>query len=78
MNCKECLYERVCPIHLNDEDAERCKTYEGKEDYVKVVRCKDCIHRGYADDGWCGLQARYTDDSEYCSLGIRKEATGEN
>ena len=50
-NCKDCLYEKMCPIHLKDEDAERCKAYEEKDDYVKVIRCKDCSRR--YDDGWC-------------------------
>ncbi len=73
-NCKDCLYEKMCPLHLKDEDAERCKAYEAKKDYVKVVRCKDCTHR---DRGGCKVQARYAGDSEYCSLGVRKEATSE-
>ena len=75
MSCKKCLYSKLCPLYLKDEDALRCKSYEPKENYVKVVRCKDCVQRH--DDGWCGLQARCTGDSEYCSQGIRKEVTSE-
>lgn len=71
MNCKECLYREVCPFHLKDEDAERCKTFEPKDDYVKVVRCKDCANRGNIIN-WCKTQARYTKDDEYCSQGKRK------
>lgn len=70
-NCKECLYRKVCPLHLKDEDAERCQTYEDKTDYVKAVRCKDCTHRD-ADDGWCRIQASYTRDDEYCSHAQKK------
>lgn len=76
MTCKECLYEKLCPFNISSTEAERCKTYDPKADYVKVVRCKDCTHHEH-DDGWCKIQANYTGDSEYCSLGIRKEDTNE-
>lgn len=62
----------MCPFNISGAEAEQCKTYESKEDYVKVVRCKDCALRGNII-GWCNPQARYVGDAEFCSLGKRKE-----
>ena len=73
-NCKNCLYEKMCTMHLKDEDAERCPSYEEKADYVKVVKCKDCALKGNII-GWCMPQARYVGENEFCSLGRRKEDT---
>lgn len=71
MNCKQCLYEKLCPFNISGAEAERCKTFEDTADYVKVVRCKDCAHRD-AEDGWCKLQASYPRDDEYCSRGKKR------
>ena len=37
MTCKQCIHEKVCP-HLRDEDAERCKVYADKNDYIHIKR----------------------------------------
>ena len=42
MTCKQCLHNKVCP-HLKDTDAERCKQFADKDDYVRVVRRR--IHK---------------------------------
>lgn len=70
MNCKECLYHKMCPFNITGAEAEQCKTYENATDYVKVVRCKDCIYR--EENGWCIIQASYPRDDEYCSFGDKR------
>lgn len=37
MECKNCIHEKVCP-HLRNEDAERCKVYADKNDYIHIKR----------------------------------------
>lgn len=39
MTCKQCLHNTVCP-HLKDEDAERCKQFADKDEYIKVGKYK--------------------------------------
>lgn len=51
-------------------------------DAIPVVRCKDCVKRGTNDCGFCSVDAiGYIDhweiDTDFCSLGKRKEATNE-
>ena len=70
-NCKDCLYHEMCPFNISGAEAEQCKTYDAKENYVKVVRCKDCVNRD--KNRWCKIKASYTHESEYCSDGERGE-----
>lgn len=49
-------------------------------DYVRVVRCKDCRHYHKRDDynplqmkTHCKMTGLATDDDDYCSYGVRKE-----
>lgn len=39
MTCNVCLHEGVCP-HLTNEDAERCKQFADRGEYVKVGKYK--------------------------------------
>ena len=63
--CKDCLYRKICPLNLKGDEAEKCPSYEHKDEYAKVVRCKDCTHRDKTN--WCKLHAMYTSDDEYCN-----------
>ncbi len=45
MTCKQCIHEKVCP-HLKDEDAERCKQFADKDEYVRVHRYKRHTKQG--------------------------------
>lgn len=42
MTCNVCLHEGVCP-HLTNEDAERCKQFADKDEYIKVGKHKKKI-----------------------------------
>ena len=39
MSCNVCLHEKVCP-HLTNEDAERCKQFADKDEYLRVGKYK--------------------------------------
>lgn len=39
MTCNVCLHEGVCP-HLTNEDAERCKQFADKNEYIRVGKYK--------------------------------------
>lgn len=39
MTCKKCIHNCVCP-HLKDEDAERCKQFADKDEYIRVGKYK--------------------------------------
>lgn len=39
MTCNICLHEGVCP-HLTNEDAERCKQFADKDEYIRVGKYK--------------------------------------
>ena len=34
MTCKQCIYSRVCPLYLTDEDAEKCRVFINKESFA--------------------------------------------
>lgn len=45
MNCKQCIHHKVCKLYLNPEDAQRCKTYADKGEWIRVKRYKGCNDR---------------------------------
>ena len=70
MTCKECLHNKVCP-HLKDTDADRCKIYADKDEYVNVVRCKDCKHKN-PHCNKCLRDNLWHDADDFCSYGVKK------
>lgn len=84
MTCRDCIYNRVCPkakhienYHLTGE----CSDFKNKEDFVEVIRCKDCIH--YSPDKKSGLfhtpcnrvfALCICHEDSFCSYGERKES----
>ena len=41
------------------------------EDFVKVVRCKDCYY--FTSGKYCGLNTgEATNEDDYCSYGVRR------
>ena len=92
MTCKDCLHRDGCcnfvPIEGTiEEKAEYlyeclkkpCKDFKNKDDFVEVVRCKDCKYRILWDNGMggqkntCDLFFRGVVGDEYCSYGKREE-----
>ena len=39
MTCNVCLHKGVCP-HLTNEDAERCKQFADKDEYIRIGKYK--------------------------------------
>ena len=98
MMCKDCLHRDGCcnfvPIEGTiEEKAEYlyeclkkpCKDFKNKDDFVEVVRCKDCKYYipdadvdhsefpNYLDaDGFCDNMLKYTDKMCYCSYGKKE------
>ena len=52
---------------------------EGKdEEFIKVVRCKDCYHYDKGENevdawSWCCYNAHNTQEEDFCSWGERRE-----
>lgn len=40
MTCEQCLYKKMCAFCLTNEEAERCKQFADKGEYVKVGKYK--------------------------------------
>lgn len=36
MTCKQCIHRQICPYCLNAEDAEKCKQFVNKDEYVRI------------------------------------------
>lgn len=43
MTCKKCLYKKMCAFCLTNEEAEKCKQFVDKDEYVKVGKYKNKI-----------------------------------
>lgn len=39
MTCKQCIHNKAC-LYFKDEDAERCKLYADKDEYIRVGKYK--------------------------------------
>ena len=47
--CKDCVHYDVCHYHIDEETdmtITECGRFINKADFVEVVRCKDCKHKG--------------------------------
>ena len=96
MFCKNCVHHNVCltfsggivrEVIMGNKADKQCGLFKNKEDFVEVVRCKDCKHKVLTESNrvmcsrnaqkmscfaeWYGLTA--TNDNNYCSYGERKE-----
>lgn len=40
--CKNCIHYTICDYSTIADKEIKCKDFISKEDYVKIVRCKDC------------------------------------
>lgn len=70
MSCNQCIHKKVCP-HLKDTDAKKCKQYADKDEYINVVKCKDCAEWNDIEQEcshYYGFRA-----NDYCSYGERKK-----
>lgn len=65
--CKNCIYSKNCQfIYVHrDVDVMGCSAFDDKRNYVRVVRCGNCIHKHDRD---CPIAWDLRDD-DYCSFG---------
>lgn len=79
MTCKDCVRYNVCKAcDCNDEEEIYCNQFIDKNNFVEVVRCKDCVFYDIAkyDNGTkqvCRLFKRQMQDTDYCSYAKRGE-----
>lgn len=87
--CKECIHFEVCePYTAPDEsypEVGGCYGFKSKDEFVHVVRCKDCQHfyeiNGKDSGKPCGygqclkplLMPMLVNADEFCSNGERRE-----
>ena len=70
------IEESGCVNH--EDEIMDCVWYASDVDAVPVVRCKDCAHGRYDDEGemyecgYVGL-ALYNESNHYCSYGAKME-----
>lgn len=71
MTCEDCLHNGVCYLQEVTNDIEEqlkefgCENYKCKEDFVEVVRCKDCKYRGELDCPMYHEELQDCDDGDY-------------
>lgn len=86
-HCEKCLYYEKCKVEMDEapDDIftffpynEDCPHFKNKADFVEVVRCKDCKHRG-KDECMFHINGEPADeefllkcDNDFCSYGERK------
>ena len=78
MTCNDCLHRKACGDEL-EECAEKCKFFLNRDEYVRVVRCKDCAFA--TDEGMSGIYCDHPDhrnpvgcrETDFCDEGIRRD-----
>lgn len=72
MKCKECVHYSICEYSTIADKEIKCKDYIKKQDYIKIVRCKDCAvpHNKYT--GCPRLDGLVTIPDFYCGWGRPK------
>ena len=88
MTCNDCIHENVCTaVHIGgefQENADKCKNFKNKADFVEVCRCFKCRFGDVSiisktKDGeedlacYCNLKKVVTDVDNFCSYGERKD-----
>lgn len=77
--CEKCLYNKNCQYLLTHKTApDECTAFKSSEDFVEVVRCRDCrfskpaVNNDYIVceimECYCGLMK-----DDFCVCGKRRE-----
>ena len=74
MTCKDCLYYSSCNIAYLDPN-DICEDFKNKNNFVEVVRCKDCEYCEIGKSGkdYCWLFKIGVYDDDFCSYGERED-----
>ena len=83
-DCEKCLHEEMCdqPSRhlwgtLNGE--KECSDFKDRNNYVEVVRCKDCVNYcgfEHCKNGICDVDSvskRAVYPNDFCSYGEKRE-----
>ena len=94
MTCKDCISDEVCGkqedlvqvdnhtwydyAELNNVE-KYCKHFKNKVDFVEVVRCRKCKHKGWVQEPchgrsipYCRKHEKCVDNTDFCSYGGRR------
>lgn len=73
--CGKCLYNKNCQFLAKYKiEPDGCTAFRNAEDFVSVVRCRNCIHLFSIIFGsYCQLLGKQMDKDDYCSYGERRE-----
>ena len=84
--CGDCIHADLCEkdvtlSEFNRNNAAYCEGFRSAENFVEVVRCKDCkhenVHRAISDKcTWCEYWGIDPDFDDFCSYGERKDGEG--
>lgn len=79
-SCKDCLLSDVCVDRYvcGDRPACACQRFKDRNQFVEVVRCKDCIHICLHSSGdfYCsitGTEYKSYELDHYCSYGAKND-----
>ena len=83
MRCNGCLYDGVCWAQIEEtiEENETSECFEAANNFVKVVRCEDCIHwyepeevclKIYSDGAVSQYAWQNRNPDDFCSYGERR------
>lgn len=75
MNCNDCLHKDVCEKakHIENYRLAGCKDFKDAENFVEIVRCKDCDVPHNKWTGCPNLNGLIPPPYHYCGSGIKKE-----
>ena len=73
--CGKCLYNKNCQFLAKYKiEPDGCSAFRSAEDFVEVVRCRNCIHLFSIIFGsYCQLLGKQMDKDDYCSYGERRK-----
>lgn len=79
----EALKEAMCMTGYQSRAIDAVRFLPSVET-VEVIRCKSCVHftaceeiEGFSWTGFCNYGDYHTDEGDFCSRGVRKEAAEE-
>lgn len=94
MTCKDCVHYERCAwfadkimrkgifidFSINIQADKECEYFKNKADFVEVVRCEDCKHKGWVQEpchgktiDFCRKHDFCIHKNDFCSYGEREE-----
>jgi hypothetical protein len=85
--CKDCIHYEVCDYHITEMTPmtvnECSHSFKNKDNFVEVVRCKDCKHcelcypakaigEEALESWYCKIKKNYMLLNDFCSYGEKR------